>query len=362
MHLAEGVTRAVTTVIDLINRDASSKGRVIEFRDLFYAYVHTDPRHGITYILDLLLLYKRYKGKKMTVKVRRHVYLRQALLPVLVRAAREPGDQGEGLLLPALVSGDPAPGLQTAKDHRPTVHIIVPIAGEGKLEVLTKFLANYENEVLSPLEPASLIMVVFAESPGSRVERAVREGVEALEINYPGYSFTIKVLEEEFSRGVGLMAGLQLCLPHQLTLLMDLDIQVSGWALHHVRKLTKRGTQIYFPIVFSQLQDRGGYWRDFGYGIVAAYKQDLDTVGGLNTFIKGWGKEDVDLYDRLLQHTNLTLFRAASPFMTHLYHPVSCSPSLPGDQAAMCATSRANTFLSLPALVNTVLNSSLLAG
>merc|ERR1719516_363445 len=57
-HLAEGLTRVVGHVLDQINKDASEKGRVIEFRDLFYAYVHSDPVHGMTYILDLLLLYK----------------------------------------------------------------------------------------------------------------------------------------------------------------------------------------------------------------------------------------------------------------------------------------------------------------
>merc|ERR1719443_2317707 len=82
--VAEGLTAVVGHVLDSINAEASEKGRVIEFRDLFYAYVHTDPKFGLTYILDLLLLYKRYKGNKMTVKVRRHVYVRQPFLPAVV--------------------------------------------------------------------------------------------------------------------------------------------------------------------------------------------------------------------------------------------------------------------------------------
>ena len=71
--------------MDSINAEASEKGRVIEFRDLFYAYVNSDPVYGLTYILDLLLLYKRYKGNKMTVKVRRHVYVRQPFLTPVAR-------------------------------------------------------------------------------------------------------------------------------------------------------------------------------------------------------------------------------------------------------------------------------------
>ena len=117
--------------------------------------------------------------------------------------------------------------------------------------------------------------------------------------------------------------------------------------------------RLFFPIVFSQFKDHGGYWRDFGFGIVSVYKSDLLTVKGLNTNIAGWGKEDVDLYDRFL-NSNLTVERAVAPELVHLYHPVTCSKDLASDQAGMCATSRASTFMSLPALVDTVLNSSLL--
>ena len=40
----------------------------------------------MTYILDLLLVYKKFKGSKVTMKVRRHVFVRQPLLQLLVRA------------------------------------------------------------------------------------------------------------------------------------------------------------------------------------------------------------------------------------------------------------------------------------
>ena len=352
--LGEGVTRAVSHVLDIINKEASAKGRVIEFRDLFYAYVKSDPQHGVTYILDLLLLYKRFKGKKMTVKVRRHVYLRQHLLPAVFKV--EDGDETTPPSIPALVSGE---GVAKSKDNRPFVHLVVPIAGEAKLDVLAKFLDNYEREVLQQLQPASLVMVVFAEAEDDPTERAVREGVESLEINYPGYSFKVVVLRAPFSRAVGLMAGVAEREDTDLLLLIDVDIKLTAAAFGTIRMFTKPGKSVFFPIVFSQFKDEGGYWRDFGFGIVSVYKQDLLAVKGFNTHISGWGKEDVDLYDRFL-NSNLTVERAAAPELVHLYHPVTCSADLPIDQAAMCATSKASTFLSLPALVDTVLNSSLL--
>ena len=354
-HLAEGVTRAVSHVLDVINKEASAKGRIIEFRDLFYAYVKYDPQHGITYILDLLLLYKRFKGSKMTVKVRRHVYLRQALLPAVLRV--EEGDETTPPSIPALVSGDGQ--LAKSKDNRPFVHLLVPIAGAAKLEVLTRFLNNYEREVLQQLQPASLVMVVFAEAEDDPVERAVREGMESLEINYPGYSFDVVTLRAPFSRAVGLMAGVAERKDTDLLLLLDIDIKFTAAAFSTIRMFTKAGSSVFFPIVFSQFKDKGGYWRDFGFGIVSVYKSDLLAVKGLNTNIAGWGKEDVDLYDRFL-NSNLTVERAVAPELVHLYHPVSCSKDLASDQAGMCATSRASTFMSLPALVDTVLNSSLL--
>jgi hypothetical protein len=77
--------QVVGHVLDSINLDARERGRSIEFRDLYYVYVNEDPRYGMTYILDLLLVYKKFKGNKVTMKVRRHLYVRQPLLEPLVR-------------------------------------------------------------------------------------------------------------------------------------------------------------------------------------------------------------------------------------------------------------------------------------
>jgi len=357
-HLAEGLTRVVGHVLDVINAEASDKGRIIEFRDLFYAYVHTDPKYGLTYILDLLLLYKRYKGNKMTVKVRRHVYVRQPFLPLV--AMLEEQQESNPPSVPVL-SGDG--GLGVAQDTRQSVTIIVPVAGEKKIPVVRRFLENYEKEVLSQLQPARLVMVVFMEEEGdTQMEAAVREGTEALESNYPGYDFTVTVLSMAFNRGLGMMAGIKLCVDLELLLLIDIDIQFSGEALDLVRSFSKPGEQVYFPIVYSMFKgEREGYWRDFGFGIMSAYKQDLERVQGFNTSIVGWGKEDVDLYERFLS-TNISIFRSPTPHLVHRYHPVTCSPTLPTTQAAMCKSSKASNYLPLGELVDKILNSSLLNG
>jgi len=243
------------------------------------------------------------------------------------------------------------------------------VAGEAKIPATIKFLENYEEAVLQALEPVRLVMVVFS-MENSVLETKVRTGVEGLENNYPGFSFTVSVLKNQtFNRAVGLMAGIAETQPSDLLLLLDVDIQFSTQALDSVRHFTKRGQQAYFPIVFSQFKDadttlssRTGYWRDFGFGIMSAFSSDLQSVGGLNTGINGWGKEDVDLYDRFLKSDTLSVFRAASPEFVHRYHPVTCSQELAQDQANMCNSSRANTYLSQEELVGIVLNSSMLHG
>ena len=359
--LAEGLTSVVGTVLDSINAEASEKGRVIEFRDLFYAYVNSDPVYGLTYILDLLLLYKRYKGNKMTVKVRRHVYVRQ---PFLAPTVRLEDSLDHNRLSPVQVSGDgevQAVVTDTNPDQRRVVHFIVPVAGEKKIPVVKRFLENYEKEILSQLQPARLVLVVFREEEGDdNMENSVRDGVASLETNYPGYDFTVIVLNRKFSRGIGMMEGVKACDLTDLLFLVDVDIQFSVDVPDLIRSFTRLGEQVYFPIVFSMFKgEEDGYWRDFGYGIMAAYRQDIERVDGFNTTIVGWGKEDVDLFDRFVT-TNLSIFRSPTPQLVHRYHEVTCSPVLSVAQASACQSSRANNYLPLPSLVSQILNSSLL--
>lgn len=63
--------------MDLINKFSKQRGRVIDFKEIFYGYQRMNPLFGVDYVLDMLLMYKKYRGKKMTVPVRRHTYLQQ---------------------------------------------------------------------------------------------------------------------------------------------------------------------------------------------------------------------------------------------------------------------------------------------
>ncbi len=63
--------------------------------------------------------------------------------------------------------------------------------------------------------------------------------------------------------------------------------------------------------------------------MVALHKSDYI---GMNLGIRGWGKEDVDLFDRFLGRQDLSVFRSCDPDFVHVYHPVICDKSLNKDQ------------------------------
>lgn len=164
-----------------------------------------------------------------------------------------------------------------------------------------------------------------------------------------------------------------------LLFFVDVDMVFDEGLLRRVAWNTQQGSSVYFPIVFSQYDpvevsdppvigpvftgntttiednlnrktspneidssrllfphnDHYGYWRQFGFGIVSIYHSDLSFVGGLDTTIEGWGKEDVDLFDKIVA-SNLTVFRAPDPGLVHVFHPIQCASSLPKEQAEMC--------------------------
>ena len=72
-------------VMTMINENARQRGRTIDFKDILYGYSRLNPLHGADYVLDLLLVYRKHKGRKMTVPVRRHAYLQQTFSDIQFR-------------------------------------------------------------------------------------------------------------------------------------------------------------------------------------------------------------------------------------------------------------------------------------
>lgn len=66
-HQFQGLEDVIREIMQHINNFSRQRGRVIEFRELLYGYSRLNTIYGHDLILDLLLVYKKYRGKKMTV-------------------------------------------------------------------------------------------------------------------------------------------------------------------------------------------------------------------------------------------------------------------------------------------------------
>lgn len=93
----EGLDDVITEVMENINNFSRQRGRVIEFRELLYGYSRINSLYGHDLILDLLLIYKKYRGKKMTVPVRRHLYIQRAFTDIFIRELDRVTDFAESL-------------------------------------------------------------------------------------------------------------------------------------------------------------------------------------------------------------------------------------------------------------------------
>lgn len=74
--IKEGLEDITREVMASINACSRQRGRVVEERSALYGYRRVDS-YGADTILDLLLVYRKYRGRKVTLPVRRHVYLHQ---------------------------------------------------------------------------------------------------------------------------------------------------------------------------------------------------------------------------------------------------------------------------------------------
>lgn len=398
----EAFDSVVMQVMELINQNPRQRGRTIDFKDILYGYRRVSPMHGADYILDLLLVYRKFKGRKMTVPVRRHAYLQQTFSDVEfiedgdLRAERFDVPQDGSVVvkrtkrstlfqilhnnivnLPFIRQPSPIPVITSDKklqmgasheDHK-QLYFILPLL--GRYETFLQFMANFEDVCLSVETKVTLAVMLFHNEAGADRTADTIDCIRSLQVKYPRHNLRVVQLKGAFSRGLALERGSTLFSPNSLLVFMDVDIYMNRSAIDRLRWNAVKNTQVYYPVVFSQYdpdmtcEGKGpcrrpspfhfttdtGYWRRFGFGIASVYNVDFRIIGGFDTSIQGWGKEDVDLYAKFLT-SNLTVFRAIDPGLVHIFHPIVCDPNLEPAQYKMCLGSKASSFGSLARLTN----------
>lgn len=323
--------------MESINRNARQRGRVIDYKDLQYGYRRFNPLYGPDYMLDLLLVYRKFKGKrKMTVPVRRHAYLQQPFLEPVFRCADDNG----------------RPPVER-------VHFILPLAGRYK--TFLRFMDNFEESCLSRENDSITLAVVLFDEGGEANEIMAR--IAVTRSRYPHSDIRIEHVSGAFSRGLGLQRGAGLFSRDALLVFMDVDIYIHSDVLRRIRMNTIRGYRVYYPVVFSQYDPQVtgisaslnsfdndiGYWRHSGYGILAVYNADFLDTGGFDLEIRGWGREDVDLVERFIAR-NMSVFRVVDVGLVHIFHSISCDPLLEAAQYQMCLGSKAHSYGSVKRL------------
>lgn len=361
-------------VMEMINENSKTRGRVIDFKEIQYGYSRVDPLHGAEYVLDLLLLYRKHKGRKVTVPVRRHAYLQQSfsrpffseheeLNVSQLIAAINSESQSLSFLSNSLKFLSPFQFYESSKEMweqgQRKVNILVPLA--GRYDTFVRFMENFEKVCLIPKQNVRLSVILGDKSDesGQRHELLVKD----YNRKYPRADLSVIPMAGNFSRGLALELGSSQFHNDTLLFFCDVDLIFTGEALQRCRDNAVQGTQVYFPVVFSQYNPqivyadtsprenkfvftkKSGFWRDYGFGITCIYKSDLLRVGGFDTSILGWGLEDVDLFAKVV-HSGLTVLRSQEPGIVHAFHPIHCSTALDPKQHKMCLGSKARTYAS----------------
>uniref|UniRef100_A0A0A9XJK2 Hexosyltransferase n=1 Tax=Lygus hesperus TaxID=30085 RepID=A0A0A9XJK2_LYGHE len=331
----------------------------------------------------------------MTVPVRRHAYLQQQYTGVTIREIRPEKDNHsesnhitdsssltigiKNVLdksinrlsrnLPALLFSPHSPlamsqteSYESINDR--TINFILPLS--GRFDTFRRFVQNFETVCLNNREKVSLMVIMFPSEQENTTQRII-DTIRGLQKQYPNTQIRYVSLYENFARARALSVGATHYESRDLLFFIDVDIVWRTEALRRIRRHTLSGASVYYPIVFSEfdpqrvyrqgvspnhfaISERAGYWRQYGFGNCSMYKSDLEKVGGFNTSIVGWGKEDVDLFEKFVKFmpgSKLRIFRAPDPDLVHVYHPVVCNSKLGVEQLAMCKASRADSYSSM---------------
>ncbi|XP_012540818.2 chondroitin sulfate synthase 1 [Monomorium pharaonis] len=373
--IKEGLEDITREVMASINSYSRQRGRVVEERSALYGYRRVNS-YGADTILDLLLVYRKYRGRKITLPVRRHIYLHQHFTGLEMRETVngvevQPRHESDDKTIRNLLYGGFLNLNFYAQEEDPVqskiINFILPLS--GRYEVFQRFLQNYEDICLTSGEKTSLLVVLYQHKSENTFNKTI-DLIEQLKYKYRSASIEVLPVSGDFSRARALDLGVSRLQADDLMLFIDVDIVFTSSALNRIRLNTLPGRRVYFPIVFSQynpkvvygdtrkqdkftINELSGHWRQYGFGIVSLYKRDYRTIGGLDLSIQGWGKEDVEFFEKSVK-SDLDVFRAADRHLVHVYHEIECSRELSSLQLSMCIGSKADTYAGVETLANMI--------
>ena len=345
----EGLNRALgKTIKDLDDHYSRVLGQAktssIQLKQVDYGYLRVNPKHGVqfSFALHVKVQEVRFKQAWRPTKPEYHrTYVQQAFSKIQ-----------------SIVK-------ENSQNSSRTVHFIVPL--KGKLSEFQRLLESLRNAFLTTGEEIAVLVIYFPENsfPKKHIDT-----FNKFQSDYPGTKFRWVNITGKFNRAKALQKGAEYFGDNSLLFFCDVDLVFKKEFVHHCRDNTIKDKQVYFPIMFSQYNpevayfgkkkpttdfiytNTAGLWRTYSFGPVCIYSNDVKKVGGLNTRIEGWGKEDVDFAKRVSK-TGLAVFRAPDPSIVHVYHVhVPCDVNLSQEQQAMCQQSTITTYAPAPGLVS----------
>lgn len=257
------------------------------------------------------------------------------------------------------------------------IAILVPFACD--LLALDKFLVRLIS-VIVKVPGRMRVLIAWAEECPGTANVITESSIKDIVIRHvmklrPTIALDILALPISFSRGRLLHETYKYLTEEEIGVVLDVDMVVDQSFFDHSRAFTSPGSSVYFPIVFSrynpeiianhasflskakpELADRirgaekaldilseTGVWRQYGFGMLAAFKSDIFSAGGYDIDNRDWGMEDVDLYSRLNRNAStkgLTLWRAYDPSIQHIFHAKSCAWAYGKERETMCIGSK----------------------
>ena len=244
------------------------------------------------------------------------------------------------------------------KKLMPVINFIIPLS--GKLSPFLKFVNNFKKLFLQQGKRVSLVIVLFWDIHNQRESWEVVLAVKQLKQHFPNYVIQLIQRRGQFNRGIALNIGASIFNDDDLLFFIDVDCFIHPSILKRIIFNTIQNEQAYFPIMFSlynpkfvwqndanfdnfTFSEEKGFWRFHSFGQLSIFKSDFSHIGGYDSNIRGWGKEDINLFQKFLDK-GTTPFRAPDPGLIHIFHFVQCGLELPHEQYRMCLGTKWSTF------------------